>query len=116
VEVERDPQELVQLLRIVGQDFCSLDHRSKPGQVLGIDPHQWQVQVPAQILERARVFVKNAVLSDEELRGAWFEPVHDVGATVRVLLHEVGPGARLAVLPEGPQTVPYVRQRLAGVV
>ena len=73
---------------------------------------QWQVQVQAQIQERARVFVKNAVLADEQLRRSWFEPAHDVAATVRALLHEAGAGARLAVLPEGPQTVPYLRQRV----
>ena len=35
-------------------------------------------------------------------------PSADPSATVRDLLQRFGPGARVAVLPEGPQTVPYL--------
>lgn len=66
----------------------------------------WQVQIQAQIQRRARVFVKNAVLDEAALRR--LEPVDDVGETVGALLSEAGPGACLAVLPQGPQTVPYL--------
>ena len=35
-------------------------------------------------------------------------PTDSVEATLAALLDRFGPNARLAVLPEGPQTVPYV--------
>jgi hypothetical protein len=35
-------------------------------------------------------------------------PSTNIEATLRHLLHRYGPAARLAVLPEGPQTVAHV--------
>jgi nickel-dependent lactate racemase len=71
---------------------------------------QWQVQVQAQIQRKARVYVKAGGLSEAQLRDAWLEPVADVGECVESLLAAAGPGARLAVLPQGPQTIPYVER------
>ena len=69
---------------------------------------QWQVQVQAQIQRRARVFVKADGVTLDQLRTAWFEPVDDLAACVARELAAAGPGARLAVVPDGPQTIPYV--------
>jgi len=69
---------------------------------------QWQVQVQAQIQRRARVFVKADGVTPDQLRTAWFEPVDDLAACVARELAAAGPGARLAVVPDGPQTIPYV--------
>ena len=75
----------------------------------GFSAHdQWQVQVQALIQRRARVYVRADGVTPEQLRAAWFEPVEDVSACVAALLSTAGTGARLAVLPEGPQTIPYV--------
>lgn len=71
-------------------------------------PDQWQVQVLARVLARARVGVHTTHLSDEELRTAHLFLVEDVAAAVREELERVGPGARVCVLPEGPQTIAYV--------
>jgi len=70
---------------------------------------QWQVQIQAQVQRKARVFLKADGLSAEQVRRAWIEPIDDVSATVERLLAEAGDGARLAVLPQGPQTIPYLR-------
>jgi len=69
---------------------------------------QWQVQVQAQIQRRARVLVHAGGLTPGQLRAAWLEPVEDVSACVAELLAAAGPNATLAVLPQGPQTIPYV--------
>jgi nickel-dependent lactate racemase len=71
---------------------------------------QWQVQVQAQIQRRARVFLKADGLSDAQVRAAWIEPVRDVAECVVDRLAAAGPNARLAVLPQGPQTIPYVNE------
>ena len=68
---------------------------------------QWQVQVQAQIQRKARVYVKST-LSEDQVRSAWFEPIDEIAACVEALLASAGPEARLAVLPQGPQTIPYV--------
>jgi len=70
---------------------------------------QWQVQIQAQIQLKARVLVKADGLSTEQLRAAKFDPLTDVSDGVKRALEEAGPGARLCVLPQGPQTVPYLR-------
>jgi lactate racemase len=69
---------------------------------------QWQVQKQALVLERARVLVHAGGLSDDEVRAAWFEPAPDLAAALRSLVGEAGPGCRIAVLPEGPQSIAYL--------
>jgi nickel-dependent lactate racemase len=72
-------------------------------------PDAWQVQVQAQILMKSKVLVKNSFMTDHEIRAAHFEPVHDIGKSVSVALNAAGPEATLGVLPQGPQTIPYLR-------
>ncbi len=71
-------------------------------------PDQWQVQIQAQILLKARVEVKASGLPPDALRAAHFTPIDDVAVAVREALRRAGPGATLCVLPQGPQTIPYV--------
>jgi lactate racemase len=70
---------------------------------------QWQVQVQALIQQKARVLVHAAGLTAAQLRAAWFEPTADPAACASELLDTAGPNARLAVLPQGPQTIPYLQ-------
>jgi nickel-dependent lactate racemase len=69
---------------------------------------QWQVQVQAQIQRKAQVFVKADGLTAEQITAAWLQPIDDVAACVEARLAAAGPAARLAVVPQGPQTIPYV--------
>ena len=69
---------------------------------------QWQVQIQAQIQKRARVVLKSDGLTDEQVRAAHLEPTDNVQAAVEALLQQQGPDARVCVLPEGPQTIPYL--------
>jgi nickel-dependent lactate racemase len=77
-------------------------------------PDQWQVQVLARVLRRARVGVHASGLTDAELRSAHLSAVPDVAAAVGAELAAAGPGARVCVLPEGPQTIPFVSADVAG--
>jgi nickel-dependent lactate racemase len=67
-------------------------------------PDQWQLQIQASIMSRARVIVSTGYLSDADLAGAHLEQTHDVARTVA----EAGPQATICALPEGPITVPYL--------
>jgi nickel-dependent lactate racemase len=68
---------------------------------------QWEVQLQAQIQEKARVHVYADGLSAEELRRALVIPCHSIEDTVATIRCQK-PGATIAVLPDGPQTVPVV--------
>ena len=70
-------------------------------------PDQWQVQIQARVQQRARVMVHTDGLTDEQLRAAHLEPAADVSETVARLVREQ-PDARIAVLPQGPQTIAYI--------
>lgn len=71
-------------------------------------PDQWQVQIQARIQSGSQVIVHTSFLSDDELAAAHLRQTRDVSATVAEALAAAGPQARLCVLPEGPQTIPYV--------
>ncbi len=71
-------------------------------------PDQWQVQIQAQIQAANRVVMHTSYLSDADLADAHLEQTGDITGTVTDALAAAGPGARLCVLPEGPQTIPYV--------
>ena len=70
-------------------------------------PDQWQVQVQARIQQRATVLVHADGLTDKQLRAAHFLPAHDVSDTVANLV-AANPEATICVLPDGPQTIPYL--------
>jgi len=68
---------------------------------------QWEAQLLAQIRLRARVGLCSELPADE-VRRAYLEPIEDVAAAVARELERAGGDAPVAVLPEGPQTIPYV--------
>jgi nickel-dependent lactate racemase len=68
---------------------------------------QWEAQLLALMRVRARIALLSE-LDDDEVRAAFLEPIHDVADAVRRALDEYGAEAPIAVLPEGPMTIPYV--------
>jgi nickel-dependent lactate racemase len=72
---------------------------------------QWQVQLFAQILQKARVALHSEIPA-EDVRRVHLEPVADITARISEELETIGSNAPIAVLPEGPMTVPYLEQTL----
>ena len=68
---------------------------------------QWQAQLLALILIRARVGLFSEI-GDDATRRAHLEPVRDIAARVAEELKRMGSDAPIAVLPEGPMTIPYL--------
>jgi nickel-dependent lactate racemase len=68
---------------------------------------QWEAQLLALTRLKARVGLLSELPADE-VRRAYLEPIADVGAAVAAELARIGENAPVAVLPEGPQTIPYV--------
>jgi nickel-dependent lactate racemase len=71
-----------------------------------LTPEQWQAQIQAQIQQHARVLVHSS-LPDDTLLACHLEPCHDIAATANELLKQK-PECRIAVLPYGPLTIPYI--------
>lgn len=72
-------------------------------------PEQWQAHIQALIQRKARVLLYSS-LDDDTVRACFLEPCHDIAAAVREELARRGSRARVAVLPEGPLTIPYLSQ------
>ena len=68
---------------------------------------QWEAQLHAIIALKARVGLYSA-LPAEEVRRAFLEPVEDPSARLASELKQLGTDAAVAVLPEGPMTIPYL--------
>jgi nickel-dependent lactate racemase len=83
-----------------------LDMLAQPG---FSEQDQWQVQIQAVIQLRADVHVYSECLSDEQIRRALFTPCRDIEGTVASLQKKYGLNARICVIPEGPQTIAYLK-------
>lgn len=74
---------------------------------------QWEVQILGQVSRKAKVYLKNEHLSADDVRRAHVEPTDDVEATMLEALRAAGPDARVCLLPQGPQTIPYLSSEAA---
>lgn len=70
-------------------------------------PEQWQAQIQALIQRRADVLLYSS-LPEEMARRAFLKLCPDISAAVAQRLRELGTDARVAVLPQGPLTIPYL--------
>ncbi len=66
---------------------------------------QWEAQLLAMISCFARVALYSG-LDPEGVRRAHMEPISDISERVRLELERAGEEARVAVIPEGPYTIP----------
>ncbi|MCL4180681.1 MAG: nickel-dependent lactate racemase [Verrucomicrobia bacterium] len=74
-----------------------------------VRPEQWQAQIQALIQRRAEVLVYSS-LTDDVIRACHLTPCRDIAAAVNERLAKHGPDARVAALPQGPLTIPYLAQ------
>jgi len=95
-----------QLLRSASGPEEILAMLSTPGFVR---PEQWQAQILALVQRKARVLIHSS-LPDAIIRAAHLASCRDISATVGELLRANGGGARVAVLPQGPLTIPYLAE------
>ncbi len=74
---------------------------------------QWQAQIQAKCQAKADIYIYAGGLTAGQIRGALLLPCEDIAATVESLRGKFGRDARICVLPEGPQTIPYVKEKAA---
>ena len=87
------PQKLLERIRSSGSDMQD----------------QWQAQIQAKIQARAEVYVRSHNLTDEQIKSALLIPCRSIEDTMDELTRRYGKDARVCILPEGPQTIPYLR-------
>jgi lactate racemase len=72
-----------------------------------VRPEQWQAQIQALIQRQVEVLLYSS-LPEAVVRSAYLKSCQNIEATVRQRLETLGPQARVAVLPQGPLTIPYL--------
>ena len=96
------------LLRSVANGEALLEKLNTPGFLW---PEQWQGHIQSLIQRRAEIQIFTA-MDDATVRAAHLIPCRDIAAAVRAkLAANVGAdpnGPRIAVLPQGPLTIPYL--------
>jgi len=70
----------------------------------------WQAQIQALISQKAEVYFYSENLRDEQITAALLRPCHSIEATVQELVLRLGRAPSICVLPEGPQTIPYISE------
>jgi nickel-dependent lactate racemase len=93
LQMRRTPKELLEMIEAPGFELYD----------------QWEAQSQAIVQRKADVYLYSS-LDPETVRNAMLIPIDDIEATLARLLNRYGPAARVAVLPEGPQTVPYIQE------
>lgn len=73
-----------------------------------LEQDQWQAHIQALIQRKADIYVRSDGLTDVQIRSALLEPCRRIEDTIESLLGRYGRGASICVMPEGPQTIPYV--------
>ncbi|MBI64541.1 MAG: hypothetical protein CL778_04625 [Chloroflexi bacterium] len=89
---KESPEEL--LLMIQDENFSEAD--------------QWQVQIQAQIQEKAQILLKNSYIKDSEVIKSHIVPISDINSAIRESLDKHGHNSSLCILPQGPQVIPYL--------
>jgi nickel-dependent lactate racemase len=95
------------LLRSVANGEELLEKLNTPGFVW---PEQWQGHIQSLIQRRAEIQIFTA-MDDATVRAAHLVPCRDITAAIRTKLGARPNGARIAVLPQGPLTIPYLAEK-----
>jgi len=73
-----------------------------------LEQDQWQAHVQALVQRKASIYVRSDGLTDDQIRSALLLPCRRIEDTIAGLLGDFGRGASICVMPEGPQTIPYI--------
>ena len=68
----------------------------------------WQAQIQAHVLLKADVYFYSRNLSDQQIMGALFRSCQSIEATIDQLIQKYGREASICILPDGPQSIPYI--------
>jgi lactate racemase len=72
---------------------------------------QWEAQTYAYLMQKGDIAFLSK-LDPQVIAGLKLRPVADLQAAVEEAIAKVGRGARVAVLPDGPQNIPYLTTKV----
>jgi nickel-dependent lactate racemase len=101
-----EPGKFVDILEAAGSPQKMLETLAQPGYS---QPDQWQIQIQARIQLRANVYIHSDGLTDKQIRRSLLRPARDISQTIASLEKEAGRPVSICVMPEGPQSIAYVR-------
>jgi nickel-dependent lactate racemase len=96
------------LLREANDPQKLLDRINSPG---FLEHDQWQAQIQALIQLKADVYVYSGNLTDSQIVSSLLNPCRSIEQLIEELLIKYGSDATICVIPEGPQTIPYIQRR-----
>jgi len=73
-------------------------------------PDQWEIQVLARIMMRAEIYVISS-LKEEEIGNIGLKYANSVEEAIDASLKKYGQGARILILPNGPQVIPILKNK-----
>ena len=91
LQMGKNPEEILKIVEAPG--FSMFD--------------QWEAQIQAKIQTKARVYL-HSELPEREVVACHLEPIKDIENTVAKIKKKFGTSPRIAVLSEGPMTIPYL--------
>jgi lactate racemase len=97
------------LLREASTPRELFDRINSPG---FLEQDQWQAQIQAKIQLQADVFIYSDHLTDSQICSALLSPCRSITDKVEELIQKYGADASICVLPEGPQTIPYIHHQV----
>jgi lactate racemase len=74
-------------------------------------PEQWQVQIMAKMLATYELHLYSENLCEEDIQSCHLIPTKDITSVVNQILTKK-PEATIAVMPQGPMTIPYVEAKI----
>jgi len=93
LQMGKNPEEI---LKIVGSPGFSMFD-------------QWEAQIQAKIQTKAKIYLYSE-LPERDAVACHLEPIKDIEGLVARIKRESGTSLKIAVLPEGPMTIPYLSQ------
>jgi lactate racemase len=70
----------------------------------------WQIFFQALIQQKATVHLYSDKLDRETIEKTFLSPVNDIAAVTKILSGKIGMGTDICIMPEGPQTIPYLKE------
>ena len=74
-----------------------------------LEQDQWQAQIQAQILLDHDIFLYSDGLTEDQIKHTHLLQCKSIEDTVKKLLQKYGSDMDICIMPEGPQTIPYIQ-------
>ena len=68
----------------------------------------WQIYFQVLVQQKADVYFYSDKIDATSIQKTLLNPTDNIQMLIDNFVREIGPNARICILPEGPQTIPYL--------